>query len=134
VTSDLREARDQWIPWCQVLQSVRTSPDPLNHSWTAAAGRHDEAVSIADAWWELDPDLVELHRRCDVSQLHLFQEDTTADSEPSHRPHQPTTARVGVAAGWDKLKRGVPAQLPKKIRRTELGPLRGTGQHCPSAI
>jgi hypothetical protein len=94
-------------------------------------------MSIADAWWEFDPDLVELHhRRCDVSQLHLFPEEPVADFNPLHRLHQPTTARVGAAAGWDTLKRRVPPQLPGKIRQTELGPLRGTGQHltCGSVV
>jgi hypothetical protein len=51
--------------------------------WTRICALADEAMSIADAWWELDPDLVELHyRRCGVSQLHLFEEETTADFEP----------------------------------------------------
>jgi hypothetical protein len=40
-------------------------------------------MSIADAWRELEPDLVELrYRRFDVSQLHLFPEEPAADFYP----------------------------------------------------
>ena len=39
--------------------------------WTRLCALADEAMSIVDAWWETDPDLVELHyRRSAFSQSH----------------------------------------------------------------
>lgn len=44
--------------------------------WTRLCALADEAMSIADAWWEIDPDLVELHyQRCGLSQLQMFREE-----------------------------------------------------------
>ncbi len=48
--------------------------------WTRLCALADEAMSIADAWWETDPDLVEFHyRRCGVSQYELFNEECVSD-------------------------------------------------------
>lgn len=44
--------------------------------WTRLCALADEAMSIADAWWEIDPDLVELHyQRCGLRQYPLFDEE-----------------------------------------------------------
>lgn len=48
--------------------------------WTRLCALADEAMSVADAWWEIDPELVEFHyRRCGVSQHELFNEDCVSD-------------------------------------------------------
>ena len=50
--------------------------------WTRLCALADEAMSLADAWWEVDPDLVELHyRRCGLRQLGLFEEEANETEE-----------------------------------------------------
>ena len=50
--------------------------------WTRLCALADEAMSIADAWWETDPDLVELHyRRCGVNQGELFNDECASDDD-----------------------------------------------------
>ena len=44
--------------------------------WSRMCALADEAMSLADAWWESDPDLVELHyRRCGLRQYELFDDE-----------------------------------------------------------
>ena len=44
--------------------------------WTRLCALAEEAARIADAWWESDPDLVELHyQRCSLRQYELFDEE-----------------------------------------------------------
>jgi hypothetical protein len=44
--------------------------------WTRLCALADEAMSLADAWMEIDPDLVELHsQRCGFNQYPLFDEE-----------------------------------------------------------
>jgi hypothetical protein len=44
--------------------------------WTRLCALADEAMSLADAWMEIDPDLVELHsQRCSFRQYPLFDEE-----------------------------------------------------------
>lgn len=51
--------------------------------WTRMCVLADEAMSIADAWWESDPDLVELHyRRCGVSLDEMSNEEAITENEP----------------------------------------------------
>ncbi len=56
--------------------------------WGRLCALADEAMSIADAWWEIDPELVELHyRRCGLRKLPFDAEctddftDTGCDDE-----------------------------------------------------
>ncbi len=50
--------------------------------WTRLCELADETMSIADAWWETDPDLVELHyRRCGIRQGQLFDEEPVSDND-----------------------------------------------------
>lgn len=50
--------------------------------WTRLCSLADEAMSLADAWWEVDPDLVELHyRRCGLRQVDLFEEEANETEE-----------------------------------------------------
>ncbi len=54
--------------------------------WSRLCALADEAMSIADAWWEIDPDLVELHyRRCGLRQRDLFDEDGVGDTDDDNQ-------------------------------------------------
>jgi hypothetical protein len=58
--------------------------------WTRMCTLADEAMSIADAWWESDPELVELHyRRCgSLRQMSLYDEDQDGnDDDNGHDGH-----------------------------------------------
>jgi len=58
--------------------------------WTRLCALADEAMSIADAWWEIDPDLVELHyQRCSLRQHELFDEDQDEhEDDEEERPSE----------------------------------------------
>jgi hypothetical protein len=48
--------------------------------WTRLCALADEATSLADAWMDIDPDLVELHsQRCSFRQYPLFDEEEPPD-------------------------------------------------------
>ena len=54
--------------------------------WSRMCALADEAMSLADAWWESDPDLVELHyRRCGLRQYELFDEEAPPTRETNSK-------------------------------------------------
>ena len=67
--------------------------------WTRLCALADEAMSIAEAWWEFDSDLVDLHyHRCGVSQLQLFREEA-ADTAPQDNDTDLPKPTSGAGAG-----------------------------------
>ena len=54
--------------------------------WTRLCALADEAMSLADAWMETDPDLVEIHsQRCSFRQHQLFDEEELTSELDEHK-------------------------------------------------